>query len=131
RETFGVIGPTGSGKTTLFSMLAGFQSPTCGSISLNGEQIQGLGAARVCEKGIARTFQLPQLFGSFSVLETVVAGALLRHDNHAANESALRILREIGLMPNKGSANLTLADRRRLEVARALATDPTVVLLDE
>ena len=132
-EILGVIGPNGAGKTTLFSLLAGFQSPSAGQISYAGQRIDGLAPHEVCRRGIARTFQITQAFPTLTVYDTVLTAALVRHDVAAAQGIADAVLARTGLWPRRSAlcADITLAEQRRLEIARALATEPTVLLLDE
>jgi branched-chain amino acid transport system ATP-binding protein len=133
-EIFAIIGPNGAGKTTLFNMIAGSMEPDSGSISFTGEPITGLTPDAVCLRGIARTFQLVRPFPALSVEDNVTIGALLhRHDVAAARERALTLLRRFDLFDRRHrlASALTLPDRKRLEVARALATEPKLLLLDE
>jgi len=131
---FAVIGPNGAGKTTLFSMIAGTFAPDGGAISFAGERIDGLAADRACRRGIGRTFQLVRPFPALSVEDNVIVGALL-HRRHTADARAHAhdVLRRLDLYDKRGqrASALTLPDRKRLEVARALATDPKLLLLDE
>ena len=131
---FAVIGPNGAGKTTLFNMIAGAMAPDDGSIAFAGQAINGLTSDAVCRRGIARTFQLVRPFPALSVEDNVIVGALLHHrDVGAARERALGVLRRLDLFDkrNQIASTLTLPDRKRLEVARALATEPKLLLLDE
>ena len=131
---FAVIGPNGAGKTTLFNLIAGAMAPDEGSIAFAGERIGGLPPDAVCRRGIARTFQLVRPFPALSVEDNVIVGALLRHrDVGAAREQARAVLRRLDLYDKRRqiAATLTLPDRKRLEVARALATEPKLLLLDE
>ena len=131
---FGVIGPNGAGKTTLFNMIAGAMAPNDGTIVFAGEPINGLTPDAVCRRGIARTFQLVRPFPALSVEDNVVVGALLhRHDVGAARQHARELLRRLDLFDKRRqtASTLTLPDRKRLEVARALATRPRLLLLDE
>ena len=132
-EIFGVIGPNGAGKTTLFSMLGGFARPTSGTILFDGREIQALPPFEVCHLGVARTFQIAQAFPSLTVREIVVAAALVRNDEEQAVALADRIITQMSLVSRRDvkSAELTLAEQRRLEIARALATKPRLILLDE
>jgi branched-chain amino acid transport system ATP-binding protein len=134
RSIFAVIGPNGAGKTTLFNMIAGELTPDTGDIRFNGERIDGLPPNEVCRRGIGRTFQIVRPFPSLSVEENVTIGALLRQPNPpAAMRSAHEILWRLDLFDKRRqpASSLTLPDRKRLEVARALATEPKLVLLDE
>ncbi|MEN4013479.1 MAG: branched-chain amino acid ABC transporter ATP-binding protein/permease [Bellilinea sp.] len=133
-EIFGIIGPNGAGKTTTFNMIAGAIKPTSGTIKFKGEEIAGLLPHVICDKGIGRTFQLTQSFPKLTALETVMVGSFLRYSSSdEARQRALDILEVVGLLPKAHTLteNLTLADLKRLEIAKALATDPEVVLLDE
>jgi branched-chain amino acid transport system ATP-binding protein len=131
---FAVIGPNGAGKTTTFNMIAGAVAPDSGAITFAGEPITGLSSDVVCRRGIARTFQLVRPFPALSVADNVIVGALLREKNvGAARERAFTVLRRLDLFDkrNQVASTLTLPDRKRLEVARALATEPKLLLLDE
>jgi branched-chain amino acid transport system ATP-binding protein len=129
-----LIGPNGAGKTTVFNLIAGVYRPDSGRIALDGADITGLRPDRACHAGIGRTFQIVRPFGGLSVCENVMIGALRRTQNTAtARRAALTILERIGLA-DKAEApahSLTLAERKRLETARALATEPKILLLDE
>jgi len=131
---FAVIGPNGAGKTTLFNMIAGVFAPNGGTISFAGERIDGLPPDQICRRGIGRTFQLVRPFPGLSVEDNVIVGALL-HRRHAsdARAHAQEVLRRLDLYDKRTqrASSLTLPDRKRLEVARALATDPKLLLLDE
>jgi branched-chain amino acid transport system ATP-binding protein len=129
-----VIGPNGAGKTTLFNMIAGVLAPDDGTIRFDGERIDGLAPDAVCRRGIGRTFQIVRPFPTLSVEDNVVIGALLRHhDVASARRHALSVLERLDLLDKRAqpAAALTLPDRKRLEVARAFATDPRLLLLDE
>jgi branched-chain amino acid transport system ATP-binding protein len=133
-EVFAIIGPNGAGKTTLFNMIAGEIAPDHGTISFAGERTEGLAPDRICARGIARTFQLVRPFPALSVEDNVVVGALLRR--RAVGEArahAREVMRRLELYDKRArrAAELTLPDRKRLEVARALATEPRLLLLDE
>jgi len=131
---FAVIGPNGAGKTTLFSMIAGAMAPTDGVIAFAGQPITGLPADAICRRGIARTFQIVRPFPALSVEDNVTIGALLhRHDVAAARRRAHELLARLDLFDKRHrlASTLTLPDRKRLEVARALATGPRLLLLDE
>ena len=129
-----LIGPNGAGKTTIFNMIAGVFPPDSGSIVFQGKPIQGLRPDEVCAAGIGRTFQIVKPFAGLSVLENVMVGAFLRETSAAgARRAALVILERLQLAPKRDlpASSLTLPDRKRLEVARALATKPKLLLLDE
>jgi len=129
-----LIGPNGAGKTTLFAIISGFITPSAGSIRYNGEEIIGDPPYRLARRGIARTFQIVQPFAGLSVRENILVGAHLRHRAHAAALTAAeQVGREVGLgdMLDRPADTLTVAGRKRLELARALATEPKLLLLDE
>ena len=129
-----LIGPNGAGKTTIFNMLAGVYAPDGGEIEFDGRRIDGLRPDQVCAAGIGRTFQLVKPFAGLSVLDNAVVGALARSKGVAdARTYALRVLEQLGLGAKRDlpASALTLPDRKRLEVARALATRPKLLLLDE
>jgi len=130
----GLIGPNGAGKTTLFAMIAGFLKPDGGSVSYEGRDITGLPPHVRAQHGIARTFQIVQPFEGLNVQENIAVGAYL-HTPHAgaAMQQAAEIAGRVGLGGDlaKSSSDLTVAGRKRLEVARALATKPRLLLLDE
>ena len=131
---FAVIGPNGAGKTTLFNIIAGMSAPDSGSIAFAGERIDGLTPDEICRHGIGRTFQLVRPFPTLSVVDNVVIGAMLhRHDPAMARRRARDVLGQLDLFGKRHqqASALTLPDRKRLEVARALATDPKLLLLDE
>jgi branched-chain amino acid transport system ATP-binding protein len=133
-EVFAIIGPNGAGKTTLFNMIAGAIAPDAGSISFAGEPVGGLPADVICRRGIARTFQIVRPFPALTVEDNVIVGALLHsRDVGEARAQARDLLRRLDLFDqrNRIAATLTLPDRKRLEVARALATKPRLLLLDE
>jgi branched-chain amino acid transport system ATP-binding protein len=129
-----LIGPNGAGKTTIFNMIAGALAPNGGVVRLDGRVISGLRPDRICDAGVGRTFQLVKPFKGLSVLENVTVGALHRKAHLAeAQDSAAAILSRLGLYDRRHrlAESLTLPDRKRLEVARALATEPKLLLLDE
>jgi branched-chain amino acid transport system ATP-binding protein len=131
---FAIIGPNGAGKTTLFNIIAGAMAANAGTISFAGQPIDRLPPDAVCRRGIARTFQIVRPFPALSVEDNVVVGALLhRPEVGAARERAQELLRRLDLFDKRHrlAATLTLPDRKRLEVARALATQPRLLLLDE
>ena len=133
-EIVGLIGPNGSGKTTTFSMLSGALRPSAGSITFNGERIDGLKANRVCHKGLARTFQVVQPFPDITACENVMIGAFANTGSgRAAEKVAREKLAQVGLSPKADTLakELTLLQLKRLEIAKALATDPKLLLLDE
>ena len=133
-QIVGLIGPNGAGKTTCFNLIAGAVPPDAGQVRLDGRPITGLGADRVCQAGIGRTFQVVKPFVQLSVLENVTIGALLRHRPVAAAETEARRVLALLQFDHKAhrlAGTLTLPERKRLEVARALATGPKLLLLDE
>ncbi len=133
-ELLGLIGPNGAGKSTLFNIIAGTYPPTSGTIVFDGKDITGLAAAARCKRGIARTFQVPKSFESMSVFDNVTVGAFVRaKGSKAARKAAVEALEFAGLAARAAApaAELTPSERRRLELARALATKPKLLLLDE
>jgi branched-chain amino acid transport system ATP-binding protein len=133
-EIFAVIGPNGAGKTTLFNLIAGVFAPDAGAISFAGTRIDGLTPDAICRRGIGRTFQLVRPFPALSVEDNALVGALLRRSGvEPARAHACEVLRQLDLYDKRHqvASALTLPDRKRLEVARALATDPKLLLLDE
>lgn len=136
-EILGVIGPNGAGKTTLFALLSGYLRPSEGEVHLEGRAVTGLRPDRLCHLGIARTFQIVRPFAELTVRENVAAAALYgKPERRPAPESARAVeelLETTGLAPHAGALarTLSLPQRKRLEVARALATRPKVLLLDE
>jgi len=131
---YAVIGPNGAGKTTLFNMIAGVFAPDGGTIHFAGEKIDGLPPNEVAQRGIGRTFQIVRPFPALTVEENVIVGALMkRTDVSAARAHAQEVLRRLDLYDKRDqrASSMTLPDRKRLEVARALATDPKLLLLDE
>ena len=129
-----LIGPNGAGKTTLFSIISGFIKASHGSIRYAGEEIIGEPPHRLARRGIARTFQIVQPFADLTVRENILVGAHLRHRaRQAALAVAERVGREVGIagMLDRPADTLTVAGRKRLELARALATEPKLLLLDE
>ena len=135
-EVLGLIGPNGSGKTTMMNLISGALRPTSGEIRLYGDDIAGVGASRIANKGIARTFQLVRMLPGLTVLENVSAGGVFGHTRRWGKELddyAHALLQRVGL-PNAGDVAvtaLTYIDQKRVELARALASDPKVLLLDE
>jgi len=133
-EIVGLIGPNGAGKTTLFNCIAGFYPPTGGSVRFKGDDITGLPANEICLRGIARTFQIVRIFKDLTVLDNVMVGAFNRRNSAArAKQKALEVLDFCGLTPKKSmlAGGLTIADKKRLELTKALATEPSFLMLDE
>ncbi|MEH7126379.1 ABC transporter ATP-binding protein [Bacillus sp. JJ1773] len=133
-EIKGLIGPNGAGKTTLFNLISGVFKPNQGTVTLFGENVTGLSPNRMCKKGIGRTFQITKPFPGLSVHKTVAIGALNRTNSVAeANDKADEVLHFVGLYHKRGNlgSNLSVIERKRLEVARAIATDPRLLMLDE
>lgn len=133
-EIYGLIGPNGAGKSTLFNCVAGTYAPTFGQVLFKGQDITGFKPWDVCNMRIARTFQLVKPFKMKSVLYNTMVGAYIRSTNPAeVRDMALDVLERLKLADKKDvlAKNLTIADRKRLEVARAMATNPEMLLLDE
>ena len=133
-EILGLIGPNGSGKTTVFNLITGFLSPTTGDIRLDNESIVGLKPHAVTRRGITRTFQIVKPFPHLTVRENAALAALVRLGDRAkADAEAVRALKQVGLADKLDipASDLTLGDQKRMEIARALATGPKLLLLDE
>jgi branched-chain amino acid transport system ATP-binding protein len=136
KEVLGLIGPNGSGKTTMMNLISGAFKPSSGEIRLYGDNITGIGASQVANKGVARTFQLVRMLPAMTVLENVAAGGVFGHARRWGKELddyAHALLARVGLA-NAGAAvvsALTYIDQKRVELARALASDPKILLLDE
>ena len=133
-EILGLIGPNGAGKTTLFNVVNGFYKPSKGEVFLNDRRISGLKPHQICKRGIARTFQVVKPLQRMSVMDNVIASAFLRVKTRAlAEEIASETLRFTGLYNDRSviSKGLPLGKRKKLEIARALATQPELLLLDE
>lgn len=133
-EIHGVIGPNGAGKTTVFNLLTGFITPDTGRVMLGGVAIDGWTPERRAHAGLARTFQIVKPFGNITVVDNVIMGAMLRESSiRAARERALQVLDRVGMSAkaNSMARTLSIGDRKRLELSRALATGPNVLLLDE
>ena len=136
KEVLGLIGPNGSGKTTVMNLISGALKPSSGEIKLYGDVITGIGASQVAAKGVARTFQLVRMLPSMTVLENVAAGGAFGHARRwgpELDDYAHALLARVGLPNAAGAfvAALTYIDQKRVELARALASDPKVLLLDE
>ena len=133
-EIVSIIGPNGAGKTTFFNLLTGQLAPTAGEVRLRGVQINRLAPHERAQLGMGRTFQIAKPLIALSALENVMIGAFMRHPALAtARDKAMAVLEKVGLAHHarKRAGDLTLSERRRLEVARALALEPEIVLLDE
>ncbi|MEI3606637.1 ABC transporter ATP-binding protein [Pseudogracilibacillus sp. SE30717A] len=133
-EIVGIIGPNGAGKTTLFNLISGNFPVTNGNINFKGENITNQKPYILCKKGIGRTYQVVKPFGNITVLENVIVGAFNKiNSKDEAKEYSLEILKKVGLYEqrNQIGKSLTLANKKRLEVAKALATQPELLLLDE
>lgn len=133
-EIVGLVGPNGAGKTTLFHSVCGFHTPEEGSVKYNGKEIIGNKPEHICKEGIARTFQIVQPFGNLTVLENVIVGAFNREKSYKeAERLALENLDLIGIssLAYSRMKDLTFPNQKKVEVARALATSPEVLFLDE
>jgi len=133
-EIIGLIGPNGAGKTTFFNCLTGYLNPRSGSVRFANHDITGLRPNRICKVGLARTFQIVQVFKEMTTWENVIVGAFCRTTDAArAYDQTLEILKFTGLYEKKDFlvGNLTIADQKRLEISKALATQPSLLMLDE
>ncbi len=133
-EIVSLIGPNGAGKTTCFALLSGFLTPDEGSVHFDGRDITGLKPHEICSLGMVRTFQIVKPFANLTVRENIAVGAHARiHDREAALTHAASVAGRVGMTPmlDQPASALTVAGRKRLELARALATDPKLLLLDE
>lgn len=134
-ETLGILGPNGAGKTTLFNLISGDVRVDAGRVEYQGRDVTRLAPHQRCRAGIGRSYQVPQPFGAMTVFENLVTAACFGggQQERAAWETAHQVLEETGLLPhaNKPAGGLTLLNRKRLELARALATRPRLLLLDE
>lgn len=133
-ETVALIGPNGAGKTTTFSLITGYHRADTGSVMAFGRELVGMGPHEVCAHGLARTFQVARPFGKMTVLANVMTGAFLRDKGHdVARRKAREVIDFVGLSAREHTpaSDLTTIDQRRLELARALATQPRILLLDE
>ena len=137
REILGLIGPNGSGKTTLFNVISGALRPTNGRINFNGHEIAGLPSYKVCKLGLARTFQVPQPFQDMSVIENIRVAHLFGRSKGSSKNTRLgdpeEVCKLVGLdsKSNMSAKSLSVSDKKRLEVGRALATSPSLLLFDE
>ncbi|HXW49579.1 MAG TPA: ATP-binding cassette domain-containing protein, partial [Xanthobacteraceae bacterium] len=131
-DIVGLIGPNGAGKSTFFNCLAGAIVPTTGRIMLNGEDLTRASPEAHARAGIGRTFQVPTTFEDMSILHNVMVGAFLRHPHrNDARDKARRVVELTGLRAEQAARSLGTPGRKRLEIARALATEPRLLLLDE
>jgi branched-chain amino acid transport system ATP-binding protein len=133
-EILSIIGPNGAGKSTLFNCITGFYRPDAGNVLFRGKDITTASAHKICKLGIARTFQIVQVISDMTVLENVMTGTFLRtYDRKKVREKAVEILRFAGLQEKMDflGTDITIADKKRLEVAMALGTEPTLLMLDE
>ncbi len=133
-EILGLIGPNGAGKTTAFNMISGYYAPNEGQVTFDGKNITGFRPDRICKLGLARTFQVVKPFAQLSVLDNVMVGAYNRTNNDdEARESAQEILDFLGMneMTDQLAGSLSVAGRKRLEIARVVATEPKMILFDE
>lgn len=136
-QLLGVIGPNGAGKTTLLNLVTGYLTPTSGTVSLENQNITGLKPFEICHLGVARTFQVVQPFTEMTVMENVVTGALFSNKKSISIETARKRcidpLRKVGLLEKQDqlAGALTLGEKKKLELARALATNPNLLFLDE
>jgi branched-chain amino acid transport system ATP-binding protein len=134
-EALGVIGPNGAGKSTLFNLITGDLMPSTGRIFLGGRDVTGLPAHTRCRLGVGRSYQIPHPFGGMTVFENLLVAAAFGSSRReaACHEHCVNVLTRTGLLPkaNTMAGRLTLLERKRLELARALATGPNVLLLDE
>jgi len=132
-EIVGILGPNGAGKTTLFNLIAGTVKPDQGLVHFNGEDISKLGASERCRRGVSRSFQVPHPFNGMSAFENVLVGATFGREPVDPETRALAVLEQTGMKAkaNLLAGGLTLLDRKRLELARALAANPKLLLLDE
>lgn len=137
-EIVGLVGPNGAGKTTLMNVISGILNPTLGRVTFFGEEITGLTPEKICQKGISKTFQIPQSFPDLTAREAVMVGVLFGDDQHhtmqEARVLAAELLEFVGLSPKKMDTtvkNLNVGELKRLQLGRALASRPDLLLLDE
>jgi branched-chain amino acid transport system ATP-binding protein len=133
KEIVGLIGPNGAGKSTLFNVVTSFYRPDNGDVYLEGQRITGLAPHKVCHRGVARTFQLVKTFLKMTVFENIMVGAVYGQRGKGARKRAEEAMETVGLADKRDwlTAHVTLSDRRLLEIAMALASMPTITLLDE
>lgn len=132
-EIVGILGPNGAGKTTLFNLIAGTAKADSGRVLFRDEDITGLGAAARCKRGISRSFQVPHPFNGMTVFENILVGAAFGRSVEDPEAHALKVMEMTGMKAkaNQLAGSITLLERKRLEMARALATEPELLLLDE
>jgi branched-chain amino acid transport system ATP-binding protein len=132
-EIVGILGPNGAGKTTLFNLIAGTVQPDSGQIFFKDQDVTGRSAAQRCKDGVSRSFQVPHPFNGMTVFENILVGAAFGRAAANPEDHALRIMELTGMKPkaNHLASSITLLERKRLEMARALATEPELLLLDE
>lgn len=132
-DLVGILGPNGAGKTTLFNLITGTVRPNKGQVWFDGENVTQSDASRRCQMGIARSFQVPHPFVGMTVYENILVGATFGRSTVDPQKRALEVMDKTGMGPkaNALAGSLTLLDRKRLEMARALAADPKLLLLDE
>ena len=136
-EIVGLVGPNGAGKTTLFNVISGYYAPTAGKVRFNGQEIQGVKPFQICRMGIARTFQVPRPLLKLSVFTNILAACLFGRSeaaaavDHRAEVERIMDFLDLNELRDTPAANLNVAQRKTLEVGRALATAPRVILLDE
>ena len=132
-EVLGILGPNGAGKTTLFNLIAGTVTPDSGTIHFKDVDITRAGIAARCKLGISRSFQVPHPFNGMTVFENILVGAAFGRNGHDPEAHALKVLELTGMRSkaNQLAGSITLLERKRLEMARALATEPELLLLDE
>jgi branched-chain amino acid transport system ATP-binding protein len=129
----GILGPNGAGKTTLFNLIAGTVRPDSGRVSFGGTDVSALDAAERCRRGISRSFQVPHPFNGMTVFENILVGAAFGRNDQDPEAHALKVMELTGMKAkaNQLAGSITLLERKRLEMARALATEPQLLLLDE
>jgi len=136
-EILGLIGPNGAGKTTFFNLISGVYSPSSGEIYFNKDSTKGLKPYQICKMGVGRTFQIMQPFGNMTILENVLTGVLFGRDSglklNEARKKAIDLCEFVGIGDKAGAiaTEVTLADQKRMEIARALAVKPMLLLFDE
>lgn len=132
-EIVGILGPNGAGKTTLFNLIAGTANPDSGRVSFGGADVGALDAAERCRRGISRSFQVPHPFNGMTVFENILVGAAFGRNGQDPEAHALKVMELTGMKAkaNQLAGSITLLERKRLEMARALATEPQLLLLDE